>query len=149
MSFKRREGGNTGTGEIVTLYVGNLPEKLHWSGLRQAFGRHGDIVDSYIAKKVNREGKRFGFVRYSNRIDINRAIERLDGFKLYGYRLSVSFAKFKTITSFWRKKKIGGDRKRSLKHWTEKGRFQATRMERDDLMEKNGTCRPWKYGENG
>ncbi|KAL4383632.1 hypothetical protein GQ457_15G029640 [Hibiscus cannabinus] len=136
MTFWRREGGNAGTGGIVTLYVGNLPEKLHWSGLRQTFGRHGDIVDSYIAKKVNREGKRFGFVRYSNRIDANRAIERLDGFKLYGYRLSVSFAKFKTRTRFWRKKKIGGDRKGGQKHWTEIGKFQATGMERDDQMEK-------------
>ncbi|KAK8610497.1 hypothetical protein V6N13_081653 [Hibiscus sabdariffa] len=49
-------------GGIITLYVGNLPEKLHWCGLRQAFGRHGDLVDAYIAKKLDRQGKLFGFV---------------------------------------------------------------------------------------
>ncbi|KAK8490478.1 hypothetical protein V6N11_059519 [Hibiscus sabdariffa] len=48
-------------GGIITLYVGNLPEKLHWCGLRQAFGRHGDLVDAYIAKKLDRQGKLFGF----------------------------------------------------------------------------------------
>ncbi|KAK8992790.1 hypothetical protein V6N11_048860 [Hibiscus sabdariffa] len=58
MSFWRQEGGNAGTGGIVTLYVGNLPEKLHWSGLRLAFGRHRDIVDSYIAKKTQYSSKK-------------------------------------------------------------------------------------------
>ncbi|KAK8610610.1 hypothetical protein V6N13_081766 [Hibiscus sabdariffa] len=53
-------------GGIITLYVGNLSEKLHWCGLRQAIGRHGDLVDAYIAKKLDRQGKLFGFVRYSN-----------------------------------------------------------------------------------
>ncbi|KAK8693626.1 hypothetical protein V6N13_071201 [Hibiscus sabdariffa] len=89
--------------EIISLYVQNLPTKLHWSGLRQTFGRHGDVVDSFIAGKKNKAGKRFGFVRFSNRVDAERAIERLDEFNLYGYRLSVSFAKYKTRTSYWRK----------------------------------------------
>ncbi|KAK8649255.1 hypothetical protein V6N13_129988 [Hibiscus sabdariffa] len=64
----------------VTLFVSNLPTRLHWSGLRQAFGRHGDVVESFILKKLDREGKRFGFVRFSNKQDANRAIERLNGF---------------------------------------------------------------------
>ncbi|KAL4348509.1 hypothetical protein GQ457_17G023440 [Hibiscus cannabinus] len=58
-------GGGNG---IVTLFVSNLPTNLHWSGLRQAFGRHGDLVDSF-----------------ANRIDASRAIEHLDGFRLYGF----------------------------------------------------------------
>ncbi|KAK8614499.1 hypothetical protein V6N13_068299 [Hibiscus sabdariffa] len=66
-------------------------------------------MDSYIAQKVNRDEKRFGFVRFSNRTDANRAIERLNGFKLYDYKLSVSFAKFNTRTSFWRRKKKAKD----------------------------------------
>ncbi|KAL4383212.1 hypothetical protein GQ457_15G021230 [Hibiscus cannabinus] len=105
----RREGGLGRKGPIATLFVGSLPEKLHWSGLRHASRRHGDLMDSYIAKKVNRDEKRFGFVRFSNRTYANRAIERLHGFKLYGYKLSVSFAKFNTRTSFWRRKKKAKD----------------------------------------
>ncbi|KAL4363278.1 hypothetical protein GQ457_04G006140 [Hibiscus cannabinus] len=84
---------------IVTLYVANIPTTLHWSGLRQTFGRHGDLVDSFIARKQNKAGKRFGFVRFSNKIDAERAIERLNGFKLYGSRLLVSKAR----SSYWRK----------------------------------------------
>ncbi|KAL4303168.1 hypothetical protein GQ457_10G019730 [Hibiscus cannabinus] len=92
-----------GNKRVFTLFVQNLPAKLHWRGLRQAFGRHGDVVDSFIAGKMDRAGKRFGFVRFSNREDAERAIERLNGFRLYGYQLSVSFARFKTRTSYWRK----------------------------------------------
>ncbi|KAK8694284.1 hypothetical protein V6N13_071838 [Hibiscus sabdariffa] len=88
---------------IVTLYVANIPTTLHWSRLRQTFERHGDVVDSFIARKQNKAGKRFGFVRFSNRNGAERAIERLNGFKLYGSRLLVSVARFKARTSYWRK----------------------------------------------
>ncbi|KAK8681842.1 hypothetical protein V6N13_054243 [Hibiscus sabdariffa] len=88
---------------IVSLFVNNLPPYLHWSGLRQVFGRQGDIVDSFIAKKLDKSCKCFGFVRFSNRADAERAIERLDSFKLYGFRLSVAVARYKTRTTYWRK----------------------------------------------
>ncbi|KAK8643651.1 hypothetical protein V6N13_012934 [Hibiscus sabdariffa] len=66
---------------------------------------HGDVVDSFIANKRDRYGRHFGFVRFSNRMDANRALERLNGFRLYGWRIPVSFAKYKDRTSFWRIKK--------------------------------------------
>ncbi|KAL4297063.1 hypothetical protein GQ457_12G027510 [Hibiscus cannabinus] len=61
--------------QIFTLFVENLPEKLHWQGLRHAFGRFGDVLDAFIASKRNRRGRRFG-----RRIDAeknNRKDERL------------------------------------------------------------------------
>ncbi|KAK8557266.1 hypothetical protein V6N13_013541 [Hibiscus sabdariffa] len=90
---------------IVTLFVNNLPPFLHWSGLKQVFGRQGDVVDSFIANKLDRLGRRFGFVRFSNNRDADRAIERLNGFNLYGARIEVSYAKFQGRTSYWRKVK--------------------------------------------
>ncbi|GMI66303.1 hypothetical protein HRI_000299600 [Hibiscus trionum] len=96
MAERGRNGG------VITLFVNNLPTKLHWSGLRQTFRRHGDLVDFFIAKKRDKAGRRFGFVRFANRKDANRTMERLDGFRLYGFRLSVSIAKNKRRNSFWR-----------------------------------------------
>ncbi|KAK8621855.1 hypothetical protein V6N13_097483 [Hibiscus sabdariffa] len=87
---------------IVTVYVANIPETLHRSGLRQTFGRHGDVLDSFIVGKQNKSGNRFVFVRFLNKVDAERTIERLNGFKLYGLRLSVSIARFKSRTSYWR-----------------------------------------------
>ncbi|KAK8676434.1 hypothetical protein V6N13_142008 [Hibiscus sabdariffa] len=77
---------------VVTPFVQNLPSKLHWSGLKQVFGRHGDIVDSFIARKLDKSRKRLGFVRFSNWVDADNAIKQLNGF-----RLLVAEAKF------WRK----------------------------------------------
>ncbi|KAK8647668.1 hypothetical protein V6N13_121397 [Hibiscus sabdariffa] len=89
--------------QVVTLFVENLPESLHWQGLWYAFGRHSDVVDAFIAKKTSRGGKRFGFMRYARMVDAERAVERLNGFALYGNKLFVTFAKFKTRQAFWRK----------------------------------------------
>ncbi|KAL4323858.1 hypothetical protein GQ457_11G023250 [Hibiscus cannabinus] len=60
--------------EVVSLIVKNIPTTPHWRGLRQTFGRHRDVVDSFTTRKRNRAGKRFGFVRFSNRVDAERAI---------------------------------------------------------------------------
>ncbi|KAL4291680.1 hypothetical protein GQ457_14G004930 [Hibiscus cannabinus] len=78
---------------IVSLYVENLPEHLHWKGLWLSFARHGDVVDVYIARKRSKGGKKFGFVRMKGKVDADRAIERLHGFILYGWKLSVQVAR--------------------------------------------------------
>ncbi|KAK8699945.1 hypothetical protein V6N13_018353 [Hibiscus sabdariffa] len=43
--------------QAVTIYVNNIPEKLHWKGLWQTFGRHGEVSDTFIANKKNKEGR--------------------------------------------------------------------------------------------
>ncbi|KAK8612255.1 hypothetical protein V6N13_092374 [Hibiscus sabdariffa] len=73
------------------------------AGLSQAHKGHGDVMDAFIARKISRGGKRSGFVRYARMSDAERAVERLNGFALYGTKIFVTFAKFKTRQSFWRK----------------------------------------------
>ncbi|KAE8672595.1 hypothetical protein F3Y22_tig00111837pilonHSYRG00648 [Hibiscus syriacus] len=82
-------------GETATLFVQNIPPSYHWRGLRQLFGRHGDVVSSFIARKYDKEGKRFGFVSFSNRIDADRAAIRLNGLWILGYRLTVNVARYR------------------------------------------------------
>ncbi|KAK8603273.1 hypothetical protein V6N13_085464 [Hibiscus sabdariffa] len=89
--------------KAVSLFVENLPPALHWQGLWFALGRHGIVVDAFIARKLSMRGKRFGFIRFANRWDALRAIERLDGFRLYGYRISVKMARFNIRTSYWKR----------------------------------------------
>ncbi|KAL4309665.1 hypothetical protein GQ457_01G010940 [Hibiscus cannabinus] len=79
--------------EVVSLFVENLPETLHWKGLWFSFARHGDVVNAYITRKRNRGGKRFGFVRMKNLKEAERVIQRLHGFTLYGLKLSVKRAR--------------------------------------------------------
>ncbi|KAK8684059.1 hypothetical protein V6N13_040096 [Hibiscus sabdariffa] len=117
-SFSRKNN------QAVTIYVNNIPEKLHWKGLWQTFGRHGEVSDTFIANKKNKEDKRFGFVRVPSRFDAYRMIERLNNFRLYGYVLTISLAKYKKRQAYW--KKVNSRNKIDIK------------MEKDD-MNRNGT----------
>ncbi|KAL4309673.1 hypothetical protein GQ457_01G050700 [Hibiscus cannabinus] len=63
------------------------------------------ILTASNSADTNPECTRFGFVRYANRREADRAIERLDGSFLYGFRISVMLARFNVRTSFWRKTK--------------------------------------------
>ncbi|KAK8634188.1 hypothetical protein V6N13_015016 [Hibiscus sabdariffa] len=93
--------------KLTTVFVHNLPEILHWKGLWASFGHHDDVLYVFIPNKRSRSDKRFGFVRFSSKIDADRAISRLNGFALFGSRLSVSIAKYRPRLLYWRKVKHG------------------------------------------
>ncbi|KAK8626631.1 hypothetical protein V6N13_134267 [Hibiscus sabdariffa] len=57
----------------------------------------------------SRSGKRF-VVRFASQADADRGILRLNGFIFFGYRVSVSRAKFGSRTSYWRKVTTNWDR---------------------------------------
>ncbi|KAL4388815.1 hypothetical protein GQ457_09G007360 [Hibiscus cannabinus] len=92
-----------GESGIVSVFVSNLPPRLHWKGLWATFAHHGEVVDAFIPLKKTKDGKRFGFVRFSNRVDAQRAISRLNGLVLYGFRILVSLARFNVRDKFWKK----------------------------------------------
>lgn len=60
--------------------------------------------------KKSKDGKRFGFVRFSNMMDVRKAISRLNGFVIMGNKLSVDLAKFKGRRQIWNKKSRIDDR---------------------------------------
>ncbi|KAK8712234.1 hypothetical protein V6N13_147476 [Hibiscus sabdariffa] len=82
---------------------------MHWKGLWLAFGRHGEVLDAFIANKRNKEGRKFGFVRTSNETDANRMIERLNNFQLFGSKITVSLQRFQTRQSYWRRVHSGSE----------------------------------------
>ncbi|KAL4273543.1 hypothetical protein GQ457_13G005570 [Hibiscus cannabinus] len=92
-----------GESGIVTVFVSNLPPRFHWKGLWETFAHHGEVVDAFIPLKKSKDGKRFGFVRFSSRADAQRAISRLNGLVLYGFRILVSLARYNVRNSFWKK----------------------------------------------
>ncbi|KAH1048496.1 hypothetical protein J1N35_039280 [Gossypium stocksii] len=63
-------------GNVVTVFVYNIPTSMHWKGLWALFGYHGEVVDAFIPTKMCRNGKRFGFVRFSNERDVQREQEQ-------------------------------------------------------------------------
>ncbi|KAK8633341.1 hypothetical protein V6N13_014187 [Hibiscus sabdariffa] len=93
--------------KVFSLYVENIPKALHWKGLGHVFARYGDVVDVFIARKLSKAGKKFGFVRFKKQDDANRAIVSLNGFVLNGAKLSVSMAKFARGRAEWNRKLLG------------------------------------------
>ncbi|KAK8675583.1 hypothetical protein V6N13_033649 [Hibiscus sabdariffa] len=93
--------------KAFSLYVENIPKALHWKGLGHVFARYGDVVDVFIARKLSKAGKKFGFVRFKKQEDANRAIVSLNGFVLNGAKLSVSMAKFAGGRAEWNRKLLG------------------------------------------
>ncbi|KAL4387533.1 hypothetical protein GQ457_09G008630 [Hibiscus cannabinus] len=128
--------------KTITLYVENLGKALHWQGLWHAFARHGKVVDAFIANKCNRRGKRFGFVRFATVADADRATMRLNGFHLYGNKLSVSRAKFNTRQSYWRKvraHKFKREEKSEKGDKSDLGKSKETMTETSDSKDKSTT----------
>ncbi|KAK8568573.1 hypothetical protein V6N13_106485 [Hibiscus sabdariffa] len=65
---------------------------MQWRGLWHLFARHGEVTHAFIARKLSRGIKRFGFVDFKCAADANRAVERLNSFSVYGFKLSVKIA---------------------------------------------------------
>jgi hypothetical protein len=55
-----------GADGTTTCYVNNLPEDISKKEVERMFERWGKVVDVYLAKKRNKMGRFFGFVRFSN-----------------------------------------------------------------------------------
>ncbi|KAK8643911.1 hypothetical protein V6N13_013188 [Hibiscus sabdariffa] len=84
----------------VSLFVENLSKGVRWKGLWHLFARHGDVTEAFVAGKLSRGGKRFGFVRFRCKTDAMRTMERLNGFSVYGFRLTVKLANPKKRKQF-------------------------------------------------
>ncbi|KAK8557259.1 hypothetical protein V6N13_013534 [Hibiscus sabdariffa] len=96
---KVREWESSGKGRIqkhiqTTVFVSNLPPRLHWKGLWFAFARYGEVIDAFIPMKKSKTGFRYGFVRFLSLEDAGRAVLHLNGSVLYGNRLNATLARF-------------------------------------------------------
>ncbi|KAK8514886.1 hypothetical protein V6N13_121835 [Hibiscus sabdariffa] len=103
---QQRQGDGNQQGKsaarTVTLIVFNLPEKLHWKGLWFLFN-HGEVVDSFIPRNRSLGGYRFGFVQFAMMEDAMRALDKLDGFTIYGSRVRVHLTRHQSCHLFGRK----------------------------------------------
>ncbi|KAK8708209.1 hypothetical protein V6N13_059253 [Hibiscus sabdariffa] len=133
---RRREGDCKLEGEKgVTLFVENIPMRMQWRGLWHMFARHGEVIRTFIAKKLSRGGKRFGFVELGNEVDANRAMERLNRFITYGFRLTVKVARQNNLRRSEEKKRPKNEQKR-VHIWVERKEDQP-RAEDQLLKELN------------
>ena len=81
------------TGPTLTLYVGNLPYRIHEGEVRELFGKYG-IVNSVRLVRDRKTGRRkgFGFVEMSDK-GANKAMEHLNDFIFQERTIKVREAK--------------------------------------------------------
>ncbi|KAK8714370.1 hypothetical protein V6N13_149563 [Hibiscus sabdariffa] len=121
---------------LVSLFVENLPNNMHWKGLWHMFARHGEVFEAFITNKLSRGEKRFGSVKVGCRQDALRIIERLNGFITYGYRLTVKFAN-KTRNEINRKRvEIRRGKQVFKNQFTEQTYKQSKSSEKGDTSEE-------------
>ncbi|KAF3921185.1 hypothetical protein ABW21_db0202775 [Orbilia brochopaga] len=80
--------------DLATLRVTNLSEFAEEQDLRDMFERFGRVTRVFLAKdRETGRAKGFAFVSYQDRMDAQRACEKMDGFGYGHLILKVEFAK--------------------------------------------------------
>nr|KAJ0223213.1 hypothetical protein LSAT_V11C200055740 [Lactuca sativa] len=81
-------------GKAVTFYVQNFPSDWSEAALWRMFSRYGAVVDVYIAQKLNRSNKIFGFVRFLRIHDPKSFEKRLNEIIIGTQKIEVNVARF-------------------------------------------------------
>ena len=89
----KKENESSDSGEVKTLYVGNLPYRANEGAVRELFSAYGNVHSVRLVKDKN-TGKRrgFGFVEMAAS-DVNAAIEKLNDSEFQQRTLKVREAK--------------------------------------------------------
>ncbi|KAM0027520.1 putative RNA recognition motif domain, nucleotide-binding alpha-beta plait domain superfamily [Helianthus debilis subsp. tardiflorus] len=85
---------NRGNGVEMTFIVQNLPERTTRTLLRKSFMPFGFVSDAYVARKKDKKGNCFGFIRYVGVEDVDATVAEMNMVKILEAKVSVSLAKY-------------------------------------------------------
>jgi hypothetical protein len=78
----------------VSFYFTNFPVQLSYFYLRKGFEVCGILEDIYVARKRNKQGQPYGFVRFSNVRDIPKLTKALNAVCFGDFRVRARVARF-------------------------------------------------------
>jgi hypothetical protein len=78
----------------ISFYITNFPDEAKTVELWKLFARFDRIGEVYIPNKVDKWGKRFGFVKFKEVRDLERLEERLSDVWMGTYKLRINRARF-------------------------------------------------------
>ncbi|KAF5772056.1 putative RNA recognition motif domain, nucleotide-binding alpha-beta plait domain superfamily [Helianthus annuus] len=90
------DGGPSFSGprNITKFFISNLPEGCTPWELKCGLAGYGDISDTYVARKRDKDGNRFGFASFKDVRDKGEVLKSLRGVSLGGCKLKVNIARF-------------------------------------------------------
>ncbi|KAF5779356.1 putative RNA recognition motif domain, nucleotide-binding alpha-beta plait domain superfamily [Helianthus annuus] len=81
-------------GCVVKLFVTNLPEGCTPWDLRRCLESFGAVAGTYVARKRDKHGSRFGFVLFSGVKDKQELLRNLGGVRMGDFKLKINVARF-------------------------------------------------------
>ncbi|KAF5819567.1 putative RNA recognition motif domain, nucleotide-binding alpha-beta plait domain superfamily [Helianthus annuus] len=79
---------------LSKFFVSNLPPKCSSQDLKEVLSGYGKYEGSYIARKLDKWGKRFAFVTFSEVVDVSRLENELSDVWLGSFKLFITIARF-------------------------------------------------------
>ncbi|KAE8732205.1 hypothetical protein F3Y22_tig00002237pilonHSYRG00815 [Hibiscus syriacus] len=123
-----------------TIFIENLPQKIHWKRLESIFGTHGQGIDAFIPKKRNSNGVHFGFIRYATIEEARKAISMMNGNHIYGSKIRVSLVKYKPRQSYWRKSSTVVERKYGMEDFPRNKQCEVEGVRDEDKLHVLSNC---------
>ncbi|KAM0006120.1 putative RNA recognition motif domain, nucleotide-binding alpha-beta plait domain superfamily [Helianthus debilis subsp. tardiflorus] len=90
----RNSDGRISKGPVTKFFVSNLPLGCNPWDVADFVKVFGEVTGVYIARKLDKQGRRFGFVSFVNVPDVKDMERALNGTKMGGYKLVANLAKF-------------------------------------------------------
>ncbi|GJR29993.1 RNA-directed DNA polymerase, eukaryota [Tanacetum coccineum] len=82
----------------ISVFVTNFPDSISSKDLFNACKQYGHVVDSFIATKRSKAGKRFGFVRFINVFSVDRLVNNLCTVWINRHKLHANVARFSRVS---------------------------------------------------
>ncbi|GJV37429.1 nucleotide-binding alpha-beta plait domain-containing protein [Tanacetum coccineum] len=84
---------------VVNFFFTNFPPEWNKANLHDLFVEVGEISDVYVARKLTKAGKRFGFARFFRIGNLQALEKRLNGIRIGSFRIKATIAKFEKYVS--------------------------------------------------
>ncbi|GAU40167.1 hypothetical protein TSUD_292730 [Trifolium subterraneum] len=81
--------------ETTSFFFTNFPEDAKVVDLWSRFGRFGRVGEVYIPKKVDKQGRQFGFVKFRDVSDARELLRTISDIWMGSFKLRVNLAKFR------------------------------------------------------
>ncbi|KAI7735902.1 hypothetical protein M8C21_007398 [Ambrosia artemisiifolia] len=78
----------------ITFFISNLQEGSGTEEVRNEFRRCGQLIDAYVARKRDKFGKPFAFVRFKGVRDVDKMVRALNCISFGGKRVFAKVARF-------------------------------------------------------
>jgi RNA recognition motif-containing protein len=92
----RRGGGYGHRMDMIStsFFFTNFPEEVGWGDLWKLFATYGRVCNVFIPKKMDKWGRKFGFVKFKEVLDVEALSLKLEDVWWDNFKLRVNRARF-------------------------------------------------------